>query len=80
MSGTGKARPKGGRPPQRRGRGGVGPGPAYRPSSSGGGTRHKSSAVASPVVTVGAFALFLVGPLSLLGVVLMYLLHGYGVL
>ena len=35
-----KSRPAGGRPPGRRGRGGVGPGPAYRPSSTGGGTKH----------------------------------------
>ena len=74
------SRPKGGRPPRRRGRGGVGPGPAYRPSSSGGGTRHKSSMVASPVVTVAAVVLFLVGPLGLVLRVAAYLLHGYGVL
>lgn len=33
-------RPAGGRPPSRRGRGGVGPGPAYRPNPNTGGTKH----------------------------------------
>ena len=36
----GKSRPKGKGPKGRRGRGGVGPGPAYRPNPNTGGTRH----------------------------------------
>jgi hypothetical protein len=36
----GKTRPSGGRPPGRRGKGGVGPGPGYRPNPNTGGTRH----------------------------------------
>lgn len=36
-----KTRPPAGRPPNRRGRGGIGPGPAYRPTEGGGGTNHK---------------------------------------
>lgn len=39
----GSTRPGGGRPPGRRGRGGVGPGPGYRPGGGGGGTKHGSS-------------------------------------
>jgi len=38
-----QSRPPAGRPPGRRGKGGVGPGPAYRPSSSGGGTTHNGN-------------------------------------
>lgn len=38
-----KTRPSPGRPPGRRGRGGTGPGPAYRPSSTGGGTSHNGN-------------------------------------
>jgi hypothetical protein len=37
----GGSRPKGGRPGGRKGGAGVGPGPAYRPGSSGGGSTHK---------------------------------------
>jgi len=49
----GKARPPAGRPPGRRGRGGKGPGPEYRPSRTGGGTTHKSSSVeGSPIIRV----------------------------
>ena len=33
-------RPGKGRPPGRRGRGGVGPGPGYKPGGTGKGTRH----------------------------------------
>lgn len=74
-----KTRPAGGRPPSRRGKGGVGPGPAYRPSSSGGGTRHKSSSVeGTPIITVvygiAAFVVVTVGGVTA------FLLHGYGVL
>ena len=39
----GSRRPPAGRPPGRRGSGGIGPGPAYRPSRTGGGTTHGSS-------------------------------------
>lgn len=40
-----QGRPAGGRPPGRRGKGGTGPGPAYRPGRSGKGTKHKSSSI-----------------------------------
>lgn len=74
-----RSRPPGGRPPNQRGRGGIGPGPAYRPSSTGGGSKHKSSSVeGSPIIrVVYALAAFvaLTG-----GSVVGYLLHGYGVL
>jgi hypothetical protein len=36
----GKTRPPAGRPPGRRGKGGTGPGPAYRPNPHTGGTKH----------------------------------------
>lgn len=39
-----------GRPPRRRGRAGTGPGPAYRPSSTGGGTPHKGDTSCCPMV------------------------------
>lgn len=38
-----KTRPPAGRPPGRRGRGGVGPGPAYRPGGTGKGTSHNGN-------------------------------------
>lgn len=38
-----QGRPSGGRPPGRRGKGGIGPGPGYRPGGGGGGTKHGSS-------------------------------------
>lgn len=75
-----QGRPRGGRPSNRqRARGGNGPGPAYRPTSSGGGTSHKSSSVeGTPIMTlvyaVAAFVVLTVG--SVAG----FLLHGYGVL
>lgn len=45
-----KPGPSGGRPPGRRGTAGVGPGPGYRPSSSGGGTRHSGDTSCCPMV------------------------------
>lgn len=74
-----KSRPGGGRPPNRRGKGGIGPGPGYRPGSTGGGTRHKSSSVeGSPIIrVVYALAAFVV---LTGGSVAGYLLYGYGVL
>jgi hypothetical protein len=39
-------RPKSGRPPGRRGKGGTGPGPAYRPNPNTGGTRHEGGCCA----------------------------------
>lgn len=61
-----RSRPAGGRPPGRRGRGGVGPGPGYKTSGRGKGTSHKSSSsargpVAGIVYAVCALALLLVG-------------------
>lgn len=63
-----QGRPKGAkRPPNRHSpRGGKGPGPTYRPSSTGGGTTHKSSStargpVAGIVFAVSAFAVLFVG-------------------
>jgi len=47
-------KPKGGRPPGRRGKAGVGPGPAYRPSTSGGGTTHKGGGCCPMVAAVRA--------------------------
>lgn len=74
-----KTRPPGGRPPGRRGGSGIGPGPGYRPTSTGGGTSHKSSTVeGTPMVgIVYAIAGFVV---LTVGGVLAFLLHGYGVL
>jgi hypothetical protein len=68
-----------GRPPGRRGKGGTGPGPAYRPNTNTGGTRHKSSSVeGTPIITVVyALAAFVV---LTVGSVATFLLHGYGVL
>lgn len=47
-----QSRPQGAaRPPHRqRSRGGVGPGPAYRPTSSGGGTGHSGDTSCCPMV------------------------------
>jgi hypothetical protein len=39
----GNSRPKGGRPPGRRGKGGVGPGPGYKTSGTGKGTKHNGN-------------------------------------
>lgn len=64
-----KTRPGGGRPPGRRGKGGVGPGPGYRAPGTGKG---------SPIITVVyALAAFVV---LTLGGVAAFLLHGYGLL
>jgi hypothetical protein len=46
--------PAGGRPPGRRGAGGVGPGPGYRPSSTGGGTTHNGGGCCTMAATVRA--------------------------
>ena len=75
----GKNRPKPSRPPGRRGRGGIGPGPGYKPNPNTGGTRHKSSSVeGSPIIrvvwAVAAIAVLLIGS------PIVYLLHGYGVI
>jgi hypothetical protein len=75
-----QSRPAGGRPTGQRGKAGVGPGPAYRPSSSGGGTRHKNSASAVAPQLALVFGIFLVLPAITGLTVLAYLLHGYGVL
>lgn len=61
-----KSRPPSGRPPGRRGKGGTGPGPGYRPNPNTGGTRHKSSStargpVAGIVFAVCAMAVLFVG-------------------
>lgn len=48
----GKSRPAGGRPPGRRGKAGIGPGPAYRPSGTGGGTTHKGDGCCPMVAAV----------------------------
>lgn len=53
----GKPRPSGGRPPGRRGKGGVGPGPGYRSGGTGKGTSHKSSSTARGPVAGIVFAL-----------------------
>lgn len=50
----GSSRPGGGRPPGRRGRGGVGPGPGYRPGGGGGGTKHGSSSGTRAMAVVSA--------------------------
>lgn len=74
-----KSRPAGGRPPRRRGRGGIGPGPGYRPGGTGKGTRHKSSSVeGNPIITV-VYGIAVAVVLTIGGVVA-GLLHGYGVI
>jgi hypothetical protein len=55
----GKNRPKGGRPPGRRGRGGVGPGPGYKPNPNTGGTKHTTGNCMTAKV-VGAVLLGLI--------------------
>lgn len=75
----GGSRPGGGRPPGRRGRGGVGPSPGYRAPETGKGTPHKSSSVeGTPIMTlvygIGAFVFVT------MGAVVAYLMHGYGVI
>lgn len=51
-----KSRPPAGRPPGRRGRGGVGPGPGYRPGGTGKGTSHKGGDCCPMVAAVWALA------------------------
>lgn len=65
-----KARPGSGRPPNRRGRGGVGPGPGYRPNPYTGGKKAGgySAVPTAPVIGI-AFALFLGLPAGVLGLV-----------
>jgi hypothetical protein len=76
-----RARPPAGRPPNRRGRGGVGPGPAYRPSSTGGGTSHRSSFAAAPSPVVVFFSVLFVGlPAVVTSGLVWFVLHGRGVL
>lgn len=57
----GKVRPKGGRPNRRgrSGRGGKGPGPAYKPNPNTGGTRHNTGNCMTAKV-VGAVLLGLI--------------------
>ena len=60
----GSSRPRGGRPPGRRGRGGVGPGPGYRPGGTGRGTRHTGGCMTAKVtgaVILGLIAIALAG-------------------
>jgi hypothetical protein len=62
----GGSRPSGGRPPGRRGRAGVGPGPGYRSGGTGKGSTHKSSStargpVAGLVFGIAFFAVLFVG-------------------
>jgi hypothetical protein len=53
------SRPGGGRPPGRRGKGGIGPGPGYKPGKGGGGTRHTSgSSTGSKAMMWVSVALF----------------------
>jgi hypothetical protein len=73
-------RPKGGRPPGRRGRAGTGPGPAYRPSSSGGGTSHKSSSSATNPQLAIVYSIFIGMPVGVVLFLGAYLLHGYGLI
>ena len=75
-----KARPPAGRPPGRRGRGGVGPGPGYRHGGVGKGTRHKSSSSATTGQLILVYSLFIVGPGLVAATLIGYFLHGYGVL
>lgn len=73
-----KNRPKGGRPPGRIGRGGVGPGPApYRHSGRGKGTRHKSSSTAVGPVAGVVFALSFFA-VVFVGSPIVYLVYQYG--
>jgi hypothetical protein len=75
----GGSRPGGGRPGGRKGGAGVGPGPAYRPGSTGGGTSHKggntkgSASAAAPVIGI-AFALFFVPGAGILSIAI-WLMH-----
>lgn len=67
MAARGKPRPGSGRPPGRRGRGGVGPGPGYKTGGTGKGSTHKKSSstavgpVAGLVFAVAAMAVLFVG-------------------
>lgn len=60
-------RPKGGRPPGRRGRGGVGPGPGYRSGGKGGGTKHGGSGGAARTHVWLAWALLVLPVLVFAG-------------
>lgn len=62
---------------RRPGRAGVGPGPAYRPSSSGGGTSHKSSTATRRQALAASLA-FIALPLGVVSGLGAFLLHGYG--
>lgn len=73
-----KARPGGGRPPGRRGRSGVGPGPGYRAPGHGKGSTHKSSSVEGTPM-IGLVYGIAAAVVLTMGSVVGYLLHGYGV-
>lgn len=72
----GSSRPSRGRPPGRRGRAGVGPGPGYKPGNTGKGTNHKSSSTARGPVAgiVFALAFFTV---AFVGSPIVYLIYQY---
>lgn len=74
-----KSRPGGGRPPGRRGKAGVGPGPGYRPGGGGGGTGHKSSSATHRQALAAAAGFIVIPALVVLGIV-SYLAHGYGLI
>lgn len=63
-----QGKPKGGRPPQRRGKGGVGPGPGYKPNPNTGGSSHKSS-FASPEMVKAVYITAAIPVLAILFVV-----------
>lgn len=58
MAKSRQGKPKGGRPPGRRGKGGIGPGPGYRPGGGSGGTTHGSRPMCSLAVLAISLALF----------------------
>lgn len=61
---TTRPRKSGGRPPGRRGRGGIGPGPGYKPGGTGKGTRHNTGGCMTAKV-VGATILGLLAASSI---------------
>lgn len=71
--------PGGGRPPGRRGRGGVGPGPGYRTGGTGRGTPHKSSSGTHRQAFAAALGFIVLPAIVVLGIA-SYLAHGYGLI
>lgn len=77
MGKKGNARPGGGRPPGRRGKAGVGPGPGYRPGNPRGNkAKGGASGVATPPIVGIAFAIFIAVPVLVAAGIITFIARG----